>query len=52
MEQESLLSDVQFNPVFASTGKRFVNYLIDVIIFYVIIVFVGNRHNLSVPAIR
>ena len=37
MEQESLLSDVQFNPVFASTGKRFVNYLIDIIIFDIIV---------------
>ena len=38
MEQQSLLSDMEFNPVFASTGKRFLNYLIDGIIFYIIAV--------------
>ena len=38
MEQQSYLSDIEFNPVFASPGQRFLNYLIDVIIFYVIIV--------------
>ena len=40
MEQESLLTGIEYNPVFASTGKRFLNYLIDVIIFYVIIIFI------------
>ena len=37
MEQESLLTDVEFNPVLASAGQRFVNYLIDIIIFDIII---------------
>jgi uncharacterized RDD family membrane protein YckC len=40
MEQESLLTEVEFNPVLASTGKRFLNYLIDLIIFYFLIVVV------------
>ena len=33
MEQQSLLTDVEFNPVLASTGKRFLNYLIDLIVY-------------------
>src|ERR1700733_4310943 len=33
MEQQSYLSELEFTPVFASTGKRFANYLIDVIAF-------------------
>ncbi len=41
MEQESLLTDVEFNPVLASTGKRFLNYIIDVIIFYVLTLLIG-----------
>lgn len=36
MEQQSLLSEMEFNPVFASTGKRFLNYLIDYIVFNII----------------
>ncbi len=36
MEQQSYLSDIEFNPVLASTGKRFLNYLIDIIIFNII----------------
>ena len=35
MEQESLLSDLEFTPVLASTGKRFLNLLIDSILVYV-----------------
>lgn len=42
MEQESLLSDVEFNPVLASAGQRFVNYLIDIIIFDIIIAVIKN----------
>ncbi len=40
MEQESLLTELEYNPVLASTGKRFLNYLIDIIIFYVLAVFI------------
>lgn len=40
MEHESLLTDVEFNPVHASAGQRFVNYLIDSIIFNIILNFV------------
>lgn len=36
MEQQSYLSDIEFNPVLASAGKRFLNYLIDIITFYII----------------
>lgn len=37
MEQQSYLSDMEFNPVLAGTGKRFLNYLIDIIIFNTIV---------------
>jgi uncharacterized RDD family membrane protein YckC len=36
MEQQSYLSDIEFNPVLASTGKRFLNYLIDFIVYYIL----------------
>jgi uncharacterized RDD family membrane protein YckC len=39
MEQQSLLSEVEFTPVLASSGKRFLNYLIDLFVFYLVIVF-------------
>ena len=35
MEQESLLTGIEYNPVLASTGKRFLNYLIDLITFII-----------------
>src|ERR1043166_682986 len=35
-EQQSYLSDIEFNPVHASTGQRLLNYVIDVISFIVI----------------
>lgn len=38
MEQESLLADLEFRPVLATTGQRFVNYIIDGIFFYLVIV--------------
>jgi len=41
MEQETLLTDVEFQPVIASVGKRFLNYLIDVITFYVLCFLLG-----------
>ena len=41
MEQQSLLSDIEFNPVYASTGKRFLNYLIDFVIYYALTFCVG-----------
>jgi len=37
MEQQSLLSEIEFTPVLASSGKRFLNYLIDLIVFYFLI---------------
>jgi len=37
MEQISLLSDIEFNPVLAGTGQRFLNYLVDIIIYYVLL---------------
>ena len=33
MEQESLLTGIEFTPVLASTGQRFLNFLINAIIF-------------------
>jgi uncharacterized RDD family membrane protein YckC len=36
MEQQSYLSDIEFNPVLASVGKRFLNYLADVIVYYIL----------------
>jgi uncharacterized RDD family membrane protein YckC len=35
MEQGSLLMELEYNPVLASTGKRFLNYLIDLIVFII-----------------
>jgi len=37
MEQISLLTDLEFTPVLASTGKRFLNCLVDIIIYYVLL---------------
>jgi len=52
MEQESLLTGMEFNPVLASTGKRFVNYLIDLVIFYILIVVVVAGIILNVHAVE
>ncbi|MFT4153466.1 RDD family protein [Parafilimonas sp.] len=41
MEPETLLTDVEFQPVPASAGKRFLNYLIDLIIFYLLCFLLG-----------
>ncbi|HEX5154056.1 MAG TPA: RDD family protein [Parafilimonas sp.] len=41
MEQISLLTDLEFTPVLASTGKRFLNLLIDLIFIYIFAVVVG-----------
>lgn len=38
MEQNLLIDDLQPEPVHASTGKRFLNFVIDTIAFYVIII--------------
>jgi len=35
-EQQSYLSDIEFNPVRAGTGKRFLNYLCDLFFFLII----------------
>lgn len=40
-QQESFLSEIEFTPVQASMGKRFLNYLIDVIVFYVLVIALG-----------
>ena len=40
LDQVSLLTETEFIPVLATTGQRFLNYIIDTIIFYLIIVFV------------
>jgi uncharacterized RDD family membrane protein YckC len=37
MEQLSLLTDLEFIPVLAGTGKRFLNLLLDIIIYYVLL---------------
>jgi len=42
MEQQSLLTDLEFNLVPASTGQRFLNYIIDVIVYDVIVVVLVN----------
>jgi hypothetical protein len=36
-QQEHLLDDLQVNIQRASTGKRFANYLIDLLVFYIIV---------------
>ena len=41
MEQESLLSDIEFNPTLASTGQRFLNYIIDIVCYYLFIFFIS-----------
>jgi uncharacterized RDD family membrane protein YckC len=41
MEQQSLLSEMEFSPVLASTGQRFANYLIDAVIFFIVIAVAG-----------
>jgi uncharacterized RDD family membrane protein YckC len=41
MEQQSLLTELEFNPVLASPGKRFLNYLVDMIVYYVIMFVLG-----------
>jgi len=51
MEQQSLLSDVEFNPVLAGAGQRFVNYLIDIIIFDLIISFVKSVFAIGTAAL-
>lgn len=37
MEQNYLLDDLQPEPVYASTGKRFLNFVVDVLGFYAIL---------------
>ena len=51
MEQQSYLSDIEFNPVLASTGQRFLNYLIDHIILRIISYFFGFAMVLSANAL-
>ena len=41
MEQQSLLSEIEFTPVLASAGQRFLNYLIDLIAFYALVFLLG-----------
>lgn len=40
MEQESLLTGLEFNPVLASAGKRLLNFFIDFFIFYTLIILI------------
>ena len=49
MEQESFLSELEFIPVRASTGKRFLNYLIDLIGFYFLFIVFGVAAEISSP---
>jgi uncharacterized RDD family membrane protein YckC len=57
MEQQSYLSDIEFNPVLASPGQRFLNYLIDITIFCILFIFlvlgffigIGKDYNSSGP---
>jgi len=37
MEQQSYLSDLEFNPVLAGAGQRFADYLIDLIAFFIFV---------------
>ena len=37
MEQQSYLTDLEFTPVRAGSGKRFLNYVIDIIVYYLIL---------------
>lgn len=39
--EESVLSDLQPTLVLASTGKRFANYIIDIILFYILLFLFG-----------
>jgi len=41
MEQQSYLSDLEFNPVLAGAGQRFLNYLIDVIVFLLFLIVIS-----------
>lgn len=41
MQQVSLLSDIEFIPVLAGTGKRFLNILIDIIVYYILLFCLG-----------
>jgi uncharacterized RDD family membrane protein YckC len=47
---EDLLSENIFENVQASTGKRFANYLIDVVFFYVLMIIVGILWALISPS--
>lgn len=47
MEQQSLLSEMEFVPVYATTGQRFVNYLIDVFIFNIIAGFIKGAFSIG-----
>jgi len=40
-EQQHLLADLEVNLVQAGSGKRLANYLIDVVVFYILLLCVG-----------
>src|SRR4051812_41514612 len=46
---QSLLNDFELNLVQASTGKRFANYIIDIIVFYVIVMIMAVIAELMNP---
>src|SRR5215471_18686885 len=41
LDQVSLLTETEFIPQIASAGKRFLNYVVDVIAYYVLCFFFG-----------
>ena len=51
-EQQHLLADLQFDVVQASTGKRFANYLIDLVVFYILLFGLGVFLALSPSALE
>jgi uncharacterized RDD family membrane protein YckC len=50
IEQQHMLADLEFDLVQASTGKRFANYIIDAIVFYILIFCLGIFLGLFAPS--
>jgi hypothetical protein len=48
--QENLLTELESNLVMASSGQRFLNYIIDFIVFYIFILGLGLVLGLVFPA--
>ena len=49
MQQTSFLEEIDLNYCRASTGKRFANYIIDVIVFYILVILLGIAIGLLRP---